>query len=86
MINLDVIADIAKQWHLTIRVTGAADSATGSPDGNVSLSQARADSISRMLQERGVTEEKILTVAEGGIVKFSPPAVNRKCKVEIFIE
>ena len=43
MISLDAIADIAKQWHLTIRVTGAADSATGSPDGNVSLSQARAE-------------------------------------------
>lgn len=45
LINLDAIADIAKERHLTVRVTGAADSATGSVDGNVSLSQARADHI-----------------------------------------
>lgn len=85
MINLDAIADMAKEWHLTVRVTGAADSATGSVDGNVSLSQARADCISRMLQERGVLGEKIQTVAEGGIGKLSPPAVNRQCKVELIV-
>lgn len=85
LINLDAIADFAKQWHLTVRVTGAADSATGSADGNVSLSQSRADYISRILQERGVPGEKIQTVAEGGIEKFSPPAVNRQCKVELIM-
>lgn len=83
LVNLDAIAELAKQWQLTVRVTGAADSATGSADGNVSLSQARADYISRMLQERGVPEEKIQTVAEGGIERFSPAAVNRQCKVEL---
>ena len=86
LINLDAIAELAKQWHLTVRVAGAADSATGSADGNVSLSQLRADYISRMLQERGVPQEKIQTVAEGGIEKFSPPAVNRQCRIELLIE
>lgn len=66
-------------------MTGAADSATGSVDGNNSLSQARADYISRMLQERGVPGEKIQTVAEGGIEKFSPPALNRQCRVELIL-
>lgn len=83
LINLDAIADYAKQCHLTVRVTRAADSATGSADGNVSLSKSRADYISRILQERGVPGEKIQTVAEGGIEKFSPPAVNRQYKVEL---
>ena len=85
LVKLDAIAELAKEWQLTVRVIGAADSATGSPDGNVSLSQARADYISRMLQERGVPGEKIQTVAEGGIEKFSPPAVNRQCKVELIL-
>lgn len=85
LINLDAIAELAKEWQLTVRVTGAADSATGSADGNVSLSQSRAEYISRMLQERGVTEEKIQTVAEGGIERFSPPAVNRQCRVELLM-
>lgn len=64
-------------------MTGAADSATGSTDGNVSLLQSRADYISKLLQERGVPEEKNQTVAEGGIEKFCPPAVNRQCRVEL---
>lgn len=85
LVNLDAIAEIAKEWHLTVRVTGAADSATGSAEGNVSLSQSRAEYISRMLQERGVPGEKILTVAEGGIGKFSPSAVNRQCRVELIL-
>lgn len=83
LINLDAIAELAKEWQLTVRETGAADSATGSADGNASLSQSRADHISRMLQEKGVPGEKIQTVAEGGIEKFSPPDVNRQCKVEL---
>lgn len=86
LVNLDAIAEVAKEWQLTVRVTGAADSATGSADGNASLSKARADCISKLLHERGVPEEKIQTVAEGGIEKFSPPAVNRQCKVELLIE
>lgn len=86
LINLDAIAELAKEWHLTVRVTGAADSATGSADGNVSLSQERADYISKMLQEKGVPGDRIHTVAEGGIEKFSPPAVNRQCRVELLIE
>lgn len=86
LLNLDAIAQMAKEWHLSVRVTGAADSATGSADGNVSLSKSRAHYISRMLQERGVPGEKIQTVAEGGIEKFSPPAVNRQCRVELMIE
>ena len=84
LINLDAIVELAKEWHLTVRVTGAADSATGSADGNTSLSEARAEYISRMLQERGVPEEKIQTMAEGGIKKFSPPAVNRQCRVDLY--
>lgn len=84
-VNVDAIAETAKHWHFTVRVTGAADLATGSPDDNVSLSQSRADYISKMLQERGVPGEKIQIVAEGGIEKFSPAAVNRQCKVELLL-
>ena len=85
LVNLDAIAELAKQWQLTVRVTGAADSATGSAAGNASLSQSRAEYILRMLQERGVPGEKIQTVVEGGIERFSPPAVNRQCRVELLI-
>lgn len=85
LVNLDAIAELSRQWHLRVRVTGAADSATGTADGNVSLSQARADYISMRLQERGVPSDVIQTVASGGIEKFSPAAANRQCKVELYV-
>ena len=49
------------------------------------VSKSRADYISKMLQERGVPEENIQTVAKGGIERFSPPAVNKQCKVELIV-
>lgn len=68
-----------------VRVTGAADSATGTVDGNLSLSQARADYISKKLQEREVPSDMIQTVASGGVEKFSPTAANRQCQVELYV-
>ena len=85
LVNLDAIAELSKQWHLRVRVTGSADSATGTFDGNISLSQARADYISKILQERGVPSDMIQTVASGGIEEFSPTAANRQCKVELYV-
>ena len=84
-VNVDAIAETVKRWHLTVRVTGAADSAIGSADGNMLISQSRADYISKLLQERGVPEDKIQTVSEGGIEWFAPFAVNRQCKIELVL-
>ena len=84
-VNVDAIAETIKCWHLTVRLTGAADSAAGSADGNMLISQSRADYISKLLQARGVPEDKIQTVAEGGIEWFTPFAVNRQCKIELVL-
>lgn len=85
LVNLDAIVELSRLWHLKVRVTGAADSVTGTADGNVALSQARADYISSILQERGVPSDMIQTVAIGGIEQLSPAALNRQCKVEIIL-
>lgn len=85
VVNVDAIAETAKRWHLKVRLTGAADSATGSADDNMLISRSRSDYISKMLQERGVPEDNIQTVAEGGIERFSPFAVNRQCKIELVL-
>lgn len=84
LINLDAIAELANRWHLKVRVVGAADVATGSPDGNLRLSQSRADYIVRQLQARGVPAERIQTLAEGGISTFIPVVANRQCRVELY--
>ena len=75
---------MAKQWHLVIKVTGAADSATGTQDGNVVLSKARADYVVKLLKTKGVPDEQIIQVAEGGISTFTPVSANRHCKVELY--
>lgn len=77
-VNVDAIAETIKCWHLTVRLTGAADSADGSL-----ISQSRADYISKLLQARGVPVDKIQTVAEGGIEWFTPFAVNRQLKLNL---
>ena len=84
MLNLDAIVSLAKERHLNIRVIGAADSATGTSAGNLALSQARADYIAHLLQDKGVPTDRITTVAEGGIATFTPISANRHVRVELY--
>ena len=83
-INLNAIADLAKQWHLGVKVTGAADSATGTHDGNFALSKARANYVVSLLKKKGVPDEQITQTAEGGISVLTPISANRHCKVELY--
>ena len=83
-INLNAIADLAKQWHLGVKVTGAADSATGTHDGNFALSKARANYVVSLLKKKGVPDEQITQAAEGGISVLTPVSANRHCKVELY--
>ena len=54
MLNLDELARVAKKYGLSLRVTGAADSSTGTPVLNGSLSTSRADYIVAELKKRGI--------------------------------
>ena len=85
-LNIDQIARIAKKYDLRIRITGAADSATGSSFLNEKLSRDRANYIGMQLQERGIDKSHIVMIGKGGIADFSPNEVNRHTKVELFFE
>jgi len=85
-LNIDEIARIAKKYDLRIRITGAADSATGSSFLNKELSQSRASFIGQQFQQRGIEENQIVMIGKGGIADFSPKEVNRQTKVELFFE
>ena len=85
-LNIDQIARIAKKYDLRIRITGAADSATGSSFLNEKLSRDRANYIGMQLQERGIEKSHIVMIGKGGIADFSPNEVNRHTKVELFFE
>lgn len=84
MLNLDELARVAKKHGLSVRVTGAADSSTGTPAVNDSLSTARAGFIATELEQRGVPNGMIVKVGRGGIADYQPTEANRHTKVELF--
>ena len=83
LLNIDEIVRVAKKHHLKIRITGAADSATGNERINNSLSQKRADYIKTLMVQRGIDESLINTSYEGGIDDYSPVQANRQTCVTL---
>ena len=83
LVNLKDLADMAKEINGKVTVTGYADSATGSPEYNKKLSEARANNIADKLVEMGVSRDNITTVAEGGVDALSPVSYNRRATVKI---
>ena len=81
--NLDEIAKIVKEQNLTIHISGAADSATGTSSINRRLSKERAKYIAKQLLKRGVSKENMKATCLGGINQFSPRETNRFCVVLI---
>ena len=84
MLNLDELARVAKKYNLSVRVTGAADSATGTPAVNDSLSTARAEFIATELERRGVPSGMLVKAGIGGIARHTPVEANRHTRVELF--
>lgn len=84
MLNLNELARVANKYNLSVRVTGAADSSTGTTRINDSLSASRAGFIAAALGQRGIPEERIAKVSRGGIADHNPVEVNRHTKVELF--
>lgn len=83
-VNLDALAHVAKKYGLSVKVTGAADSATGTASINNALSTARADYIAGELIKRGLSVESITRTYEGGISYYVPNEANRHTKVELY--
>ena len=61
-LNLDELARVAKKYDLHVRVTGAADSSTGTSGINDSLSQSRAAFIVSELKQRGIGAERVTII------------------------
>ena len=83
-LNLDELARVAKKYSLSVRVTGAADSSTGTSSINDSLSISRAGFITAELEQRGIPAKRIIRVSKGGIADYMPVEANRHTKVELF--
>ena len=83
LLNIDEIARVAKTHHLKVRISGAADSATGNEHINNSLSRKRADYIKTLMVQRGIDEAFVTTSYEGGINEYSPVQANRQTCVTL---
>lgn len=84
MLNLNELARVVNKYSLFVRVTGAADSSTGTSGINDSLSVSRAGFIAAELERRGIPAGRIAKVSRGGIADHNPVEANRHTKVELF--
>ena len=85
LLNIQSAARLAVAENLRVRITGAADSATGSFEENAALAISRAQHVAKLMRERGVPEENIEVLSEGGTAEYSPVEANRNCRIELFI-
>lgn len=85
LINLDEIARLANKYGLSVRVTGAADSATGTDKINNRLSSSRANYIVDQLKQRGVSSRNLKVTSKGGISDHTPIEANRHTRIELYL-
>ena len=85
-VNIDAVAGMASSLGLRVLITGAADSATGTPAKNEALALARAGQIASLLRQKGVPEDRIAIASEGGTAALEPLAANRNCRMELFLK
>ena len=82
IMNLESLANMAKNTGAKIKVTGFADSATGVPAYNQQLSERRAQAVAKELVKMGVAEENIVVEGKGGVADVKPSSYNRRVIIE----
>ena len=85
LLSVNAAADLAIAQNLRVRITGAADSATGSAEKNEALAKARAEHIASLMKKRGVPDDRIEILSQGGTASYEPLSANRNCRIELFI-
>jgi outer membrane protein OmpA-like peptidoglycan-associated protein len=86
ILSINTAADLAMARNLRVRITGAADSATGSPEKNADIALSRAEHVASLMKQRGVPEDRIEVVSEGGIAIYEPVSANRNCRIGLFMK
>ena len=86
LLSVNAAADLAIAQNLRVRITGAADSATGSAEKNEAIAKARAEHVASLMMKRGVPDDRIEVLSQGGTVSYEPLSANRNCRIELFAE
>ena len=82
ILNLESLANMAKNNGAKLKITGYADSATGVPAYNQLLSERRAKAVAKELVKMGVPEENIIVEGKGGVADVKPSSYNRRVVIE----
>ena len=83
LVNVQEVADYAKANGKKILVVGYADSKTGKPDFNQSLSEKRAQAVVNELVKMGVSRDQIVVESKGGVNNLTPYSYNRRATVTL---
>ena len=83
IVNLEAVVNAVKNNNAQIRVTGYADSATGSAAYNQKLSEKRAETIAAELEKLGVERSKLIVEGKGGVATLKPASHNRCVCIEV---
>lgn len=83
LVNVQDLANYAKDNGATLLVKGYADSKTGTASYNQKLSEQRAESVAKELVKMGVSRDNIEVKGMGGVKDLSPISYNRRATVEV---
>mgnify|MGYP000720215126 CR=1 FL=1 len=83
LVNVQALAQYAKDNNAKLVVNGYADSATGSAAVNQKISKARAEKVADELVKLGVAKENIVVKANGGVKDLTPASYNRRATVQV---
>jgi flagellar motor protein MotB len=86
ILAINAAADLAVARNLKVRITGSADSATGTPGKNEEIAKARAEHVASLMEKRGVPRERMEVLSEGGTANYEPVSANRHCRIELFLQ
>ena len=81
---MQVLADAVKaDSNIKLKVTGYADSATGSAAFNQKLSEKRANRVADELVKLGVSRDNLVVEGLGGVATLKPNSYNRRVIVDV---
>ena len=86
LVNLNEIAQVAKDNGYKIRLRGSCDSATATSSYNQTLSENRCRRIMGELLKMGIPEDQIILVPIGGVKELNPTEYDRRVVIELVRE
>ena len=83
LVNVKELVEMVREEDRKIVVTGYADRKTGGEAYNRKLSEKRAQAIVEELVKMGITRERIVVEAKGGVDTISPFSYNRRVTIHL---